>query len=257
MIHPGEPNRPLKAHRYAALGVVTSAAAVLLAIVVGVAFAKTMGARPVQARRTYTGTIARSSNNRINGGPSDPIDVSVSANAASATVLANYSPCQETSIYFPEQAFPITRIRNGRFMSIDRITVKPADITITATGRFLRSGRVAGTISSVTVNYLMRPGRICKTSNHWTAQAQPKGLHACVTYDLGDYGVAQDITDERTGCAAVEKALARGTFNPPLLPLARRATLWIPGWICQNKGERTPSFSCKRGKQSFRFVVFS
>jgi hypothetical protein len=254
MIVPPAPGRQSLADHVRFAGI-ASAALLLLAIVAGVALAGPRGAPRIHTGRTYAGTISRSASDHINGGPSDPIDVSVSANGATATLLANYSPCQEPGIYFSEQAFATRSIRHGGFRSTKHF-VRP-DISITVTGRFLPSGRAAGTISSVTINYLYRPGRICKTSNHWTATAQPKRFHACAPHPLGDYGVAQHITDERTACTAVEKAIARGRFDPSSLPLARRAALSIPGWSCSNEDVRTPSFSCQRGNQSFEFVVFS
>jgi hypothetical protein len=115
MIEPGEPGRRSWVKRHPGLAAVAAAVVLLLALVAGVASAGITRASGVEAGRTYAGTIARSTSNHINGGPAAPIDVSVSANARTATVIATYSPCPERGIHYPERAFPSARITDGAF----------------------------------------------------------------------------------------------------------------------------------------------
>ena len=98
---------------------------------------------------------------------------------------------------------------------------------------------------------------VCRTFNDWEASQGPRDFRICAPHPLGDFGIAQDIYDDRAPCSAVEHALNHGAFTPATLPLSPTATFSTPGWSCQTANTASRSWICSRGKQRFKFVVWS
>ncbi len=195
----------------------------------------------VGAGRTYAGRI----------GGSNRIYLTVAADGRKVSALADNGPCPQPPISFIETSFPAARVANGEFSAARTYQVKRSAVTFVVTGRLI-GARAGGTASTSTTNYRGQRGRVCMTSERWTATAQPPDFRACVPHPLGDYGVAQDIVDERTACRAVERALTHGSFTPTTLPLSPAASFSTPGWACTT-GHR--SWTCRTGARSFSFRV--
>jgi len=189
--------------------------------------------RLVAAGRAYVGTVRRSRRGDINGGLGNRIDIDVSPGGGRAAVIAVYQPCRRVSIHYPELAFPAARIVNDRFQTTYTFVQRSRSLyaRVTVTGVFVSGRRVQGTISSAT-NVSACTGRlggVCRTSNDWQASEGPRGFRVCAPHPLGDFGVAQEIYDDRAPCATVQRALKRGVFDPSTLPLAAAATFSTPG----------------------------
>jgi Tol biopolymer transport system component len=217
--------------------------------------------RVVVAGRAYAGTVRRSGRRDINRGFGDPIDVDVSRGGTKATVIAVYQPCRRPPIEYPEPAFPAAKIVGDRFEATHEFVERSRSLytRVSVAGMFVSGQRVEGRISSAT-NVSARTGRaggVCRTSNDWQASEGPRGFRVCAPHPLGDFGVAQDIHDDRASCATVQRALKRGTFDPSTLPLAAAATFSTPDWSCHAIHVAARSWQCVRGGQRFQFTVWS
>jgi hypothetical protein len=176
-------------------------------------------------------------------------------------VIAVYQPCRRPPIDYPELAFPAARIVNDRFETTYKFVQRSRSLyaRVTVAGVFVSGQRVEGTISSVT-NVSARTSRlggVCRTSNDWQASEGPRGFRVCAPHPLGDFGVAQDIYDDRAPCATVQRALKRGVFDPSTLPLAAAATFSTPAWSCHAIHIAARSWQRMRPGQRFQFTAWS